>query len=414
MHVLFVHKNFPAQFGHVAQWLVEKHRWKATYISELPNAQFGGLKRIHYRPLGGAREETHFCSRSFENYVAHSQGVHHSLKRLPDLKPDLIVGHSGFGSTAFLPELYDCPIVNYFEWFYHPRGTDLDFRPEFPATDLANLRARARNAMLLLDLHTCAAGYSPTAWQRSQFPKEYQPKIETIFDGIDTTVWQRQSHTHRSVAGKPIPDTARVVTYVSRGFEAMRGFDIFMRVAKRIAAERKDTVFIIVGQDRVCYGNDTTHTGGMTLKEQILAQGGIDPSRFIFPGLLPTSELVNVLSMSDLHIYLTVPFVLSWSLLNALACGCTVLASDTPPVREVITHGENGLLCGFADEDSLVRESLRVLAAPGEFRPLGEAGRALVQQRYSTEVCLPRIAEFFERVAVPAPSKEHSAKITPS
>ena len=298
MHVLFVHKNFPAQFGHVAQWLVEKHRWKATYISELPNAQFGGLKRIHYKPLGGAREETHFCSRSFENYVAHSQGVHHALKRLPDIRPDLVVGHSGFGSTAFLPELYDCPIINYFEWFYHPRGTDMDFRPEFPPTDLAMLRARARNAMLLLDLNTCTAGYSPTEWQRSQFPQEYIPKIATAFDGIDTSVWVRQSQPKRSVAGKLIPDGARVVTYVSRGFEAMRGFDIFMRVAKKIAAERRDTVFIIVGQDRVCYGNDTVHTGGMTLKEQILAQGGFDSSRFIFPGLLPSAELINVLSLS--------------------------------------------------------------------------------------------------------------------
>ena len=399
MHVLFVHKNFPAQFGHVAQWLVEKHKWKATYISELPNAQFGGLKRIHYKQLGGAREETHFCARSFENFVSHSQGVHHALKRLPEIKPDLIVGHSGFGSTAFLPELYDCPIINYFEWFYHPRGTDMDFRPEFPATDLAMLRARARNAMLLLDLNTCNAGYSPTQWQRSQFPKEYLPKIETIFDGIDTGVWRRQEQTKRSVAGKAIPEGARIVTYVSRGFEAMRGFDVFMRVAKRIAAERKDTVFVIIGQDRVCYGNDAVHTGGVTLKEQILGAGGFDPARFIFPGAIPTGELVNILSISDLHIYLTVPFVLSWSMINALSCGCTVLASDTPPVREVITHGENGLLAGFNDEDSLVREAMRVLDAPQNFRALGEAGRATVEQRHSNDVCLPQLQEFFSRVA---------------
>ena len=399
MHLLFVHKNFPAQFGHLAQWLVEKHKWTATYISELPNAQFGGLKRVHYKPLGGAREETHFCSRSFENFVAHSQGVHHALKRLPDIKPDLIIGHSGFGSTAFLPELYDCPIINYFEWFYHPRGTDMDFRPDFPANDLAMLRARARNAMLLLDLNTCTAGYSPTAWQRSQFPTEYLPKIETLFDGIDTSVWRRQEQSLRSVAGKAIPRGVRVVTYVSRGFEAMRGFDIFMRVAKRIAAERKDTVFIIVGQDRVCYGNDTSHTGGVTLKEQTLAKGGFDPARFIFTGLLPNAELVNVLSLSDLHLYLTVPFVLSWSLINALACGCTVLASDTPPVREAITHGENGLLAGFFDEDGLTREALKVLDAPSDFRALGENGRTTVEQRYGNDVCLPRLAGFFRRIA---------------
>jgi glycosyltransferase involved in cell wall biosynthesis len=399
MHVLFVHKNFPAQFGHVAQWLVGRHKWKATYVSELPNAVFGGLKRVHYKPLGGAREETHFCSRSFENFVAHSQGVHHALKRMPDIKPDLIVGHSGFGSTAFLPELYDCPIINYFEWFYHSRGTDMDFRPEFPPTELANLRARARNAMLLLDLNTCDAGYSPTEWQRSQFPEEYLPKIETIFDGIDTGVWRRQEQTLRSVAGRQIPAGAKVVTYVSRGFEAMRGFDVFMRVAKRIAAERKDVVFIVVGQDRVCYGNDATHTGGMTLKEQIFSQGGFDTARFIFPGQLPTAELANVLSLSDLHIYLTVPFVLSWSLMNAMACGCTILASDTAPVREVIEHGANGLLAPFADEGALTAEALRVLDAPAQFQQLGANARATVEQRYSTEVCLPKLEQMFRRVA---------------
>ena len=399
MHVLFVHKNFPAQFGHVARWLVARNGWKATYVSELPDADFGGLKRLHYKPLGGAREETHFCARSFENFVAHSQGIHHVLKKLPDLRPDLIVGHSGFGSTAFLPELYDCPIINYFEWFYHPRGTDMDFRPDFPSTEIAALRARARNAMLLLDLNTCAAGYSPTNWQRSQFPKEYQHKISTIFDGIDMTAWQRNPNPVRSVAGHAIPKNARVVTYVSRGFEAMRGFDVFMRVAKRIASERHDTVFVVVGQDRVCYGNDPAHTGGMTLKEQIFARGGVDPERFIFPGLLPTPELVNVLSLSDLHIYLTVPFVLSWSMLNALSCGCTVLGSDTAPVREVITHGANGLLAGFFDEDALLRESLRVLESPADFRHLGERGRATIAEHYSNEVCLPQLESLFRRIA---------------
>jgi glycosyltransferase involved in cell wall biosynthesis len=201
------------------------------------------------------------------------------------------------------------------------------------------------------------------------------------------------------VAGRQIPAGAKVVTYVSRGFEAMRGFDVFMRVAKRIAAERKDVVFIVVGQDRVCYGNDATHTGGMTLKEQIFSQGGFDTARFIFPGQLPTAELANVLSLSDLHIYLTVPFVLSWSLMNAMACGCTILASDTAPVREVIEHGANGLLAPFADEGALTAEALRVLDAPAQFQQLGANARATVEQRYSTEVCLPKLEQMFRRVA---------------
>src|SRR5262249_4130091 len=156
-------------------------------------------------------------------------------------KPDLVVGHSGFGSTLFLADLYDAPIINYFEYYYHGRNSDMDFRPEFPVHELDVLRARTRNAMILLDLQTCAAGYSPTAWQRSLFPAEFQYKIETIFDGIDREFWYRRA-VPRRIGDRTIPTDTRIVTYVSRGFESMRGFDIFMRVAKRICDARRDVV----------------------------------------------------------------------------------------------------------------------------------------------------------------------------
>src|SRR5437868_290544 len=152
MHVLFVHQNFPAQFGHIAVHLDRRHGMRSTFISEKPPGRFGRVERIQYTAKGGASVQTHYCSRTFENAIWHTAAVYDALRARPDIKPDLVVGHSGFGSTLFLKELYDCPIINYFEYFYHTKNSDMDFRPEFPSPEVDRLRAKARNAMLLLDL----------------------------------------------------------------------------------------------------------------------------------------------------------------------------------------------------------------------------------------------------------------------
>jgi glycosyltransferase involved in cell wall biosynthesis len=314
----------------------------------------------------------------------------------------LIVGHSGFGSTVFLADLYDAPIINYFEWYYGAHDSDMDFRPEFPSTELNRLRARTRNAMLLLDLHTCARGYSPTNFQRTRFPAEYQHKLETIFDGIDTQLWRRDESVRRApltIAGRTIEPDAPVVTYVSRGFESMRGFDVFMQAAKQIAARRSDVVFLCVGSDRICYGGDTNFIQAKSFREHVLAQDKYDLSRFIFTGLVPTPDLIRIFSRSDLHIYLTVPFVLSWSLMDSLACGCTVLASDTAPVREMIRHGENGLLAPFHEPDAFADAALAVLADPAAHAPLAAAGQAMIENQYSLDRMLPKMLDLYRSTA---------------
>jgi glycosyltransferase involved in cell wall biosynthesis len=398
MHILFVHQNFPAQFGHIASYLVRTGRYKCSFVSRTAPGVVGGVRKIQYDVKGGATRGNHYFSRTFENTVWHAWGVFEACRANRDLKPDLIVGHSGFGSTLYLNELYrKTPIINYFEYYYHTHGTDLDFRREFPSRPVDMLRAKTRNAMILLDLQNCRAGYSPTQWQRSLFPAEYQPKIECIFDGIDTTLFQRRLGVERKIGDRVIPPGTRIVTYVSRGFESMRGFDIFMRVAKQIYKANPNVVFVCVGSDRTCYGNDLRFIKTKTFKEHVLAQDEYDLSKFIFTGLVPPRTLVDILSMGDLHIYLTVPFVLSWSLVNSLSCGCTVLASDTPPVREFITNGRNGFLEGFYEVDRLAERALQVLEAPEQYRPLGEAGANLVRQRYDLRKTLPRLLKLFEQ-----------------
>src|SRR5262245_8614360 len=190
MHILFVHQNFPAQFGHIADHLTRHHGFRCTFVSEKPAGRVGALERIQYRKRGGATAHGHYCSRTYENATWHAHAVYEALKARPDIRPELVVGHSGFGSTLFLRELYDCPILNYFEYFYRPRDSDMDFRPDFPPTELGRLRARARNATLLLDLENCDLGYSPTRWQRDRLPANFHDKVRVIFDGIDTALWK--------------------------------------------------------------------------------------------------------------------------------------------------------------------------------------------------------------------------------
>ena len=176
--------------------------------------------------------------------------------------------------------------MNYFEYYYHPHGSDMDFRPEFPPAEIDFLRARARNAMVLLDLVNCRSGYSPTHFQRELFPAELRHKIAVIFDGIETDVFRRRDDVPRQVGDRVIAPSTRIVTYVSRGFESMRGFDIFMQTAKRIYQRFPDVVFIVVGSDRICYGGDEKHIRHKTFREHVLAQDDYDLSRFVFTGMV--------------------------------------------------------------------------------------------------------------------------------
>ena len=251
---------------------------------------------------------------------------------------------------------------------------------------------------LLADLQTCTAGYSPTQWQRSRLPALFHEKVRVIFDGVDTELWRPHEGIPRQLGNRTIPEDMRVVTYVARGFESMRGFDVFMKVAKRLCDRRRDVIFVVVGEDRLCYGGDDQITGEKSFKDWVLKQGDYDLSRFIFPGRIPPPALAQLFSLSDLHVYLTVPFVLSWSLMNALACGTTVLASDTEPVREMIEHEKNGLLADFFDVDGLAATAERVLDAPGEFRHLGQAGREMIRSRYSLPDCLEQMLGLYREV----------------
>lgn len=413
MHVLYAHQNFPAQFGHIARHLVQKMGWRCTFISETPGGVVDGIEKVQYKLAGGATKHNHFCTRTFENTVWHCHAVYEALSQRPEIKPDLIVGHSGFGSTLFLRELYpQTPVVNFFEYYYrsHDPDSDMDFRKDlnWGVPEIKYLRSRCRNAMILLDLQNCQIGYTPTAFQKSRFPREYDHKIRTIFDGVDRAIYHGYNETLRppvaergvrTIAGQEIPAHAKVVTYVSRGFESMRGFDIFMKAAKLICDREPNAVFLVIGTDRVAYGGDESYTGGKSFKQWVLDQDQYDLSRIRFVGRLPMDELGRTLASSDLHIYLTVPFVLSWSMMDAMSCGAVVLGSDTSPVREMIRDGENGLLADFFNPEDFADKACRVLADPDAYRPLGRAAERMVEERYSLDAVLPQMLQLYEDAA---------------
>jgi glycosyltransferase involved in cell wall biosynthesis len=422
MHILYVHQNFPAQFGHIARHLVQKLGWRCTFVSETPAGVVDGIEKITYKLAGGANKQNHFCSRTFENTVWHCDAVHRAMKAKPTIKPDLIVGHSGFGSTLFLRDLYlDVPVLNFFEYYYHARDplSDMDFRKDlgWEVPEQNYLRSYCRNAMILLDLQYCDAGYVPTEFQRSRFPLEYTPKLEVIFDGVDRSIY----HGHedqlrpppdkrgmRTIAEVDVPAGTRVVTYVSRGFESMRGFDIFMRSAKLIAQQYPNVIFIVVGTDRIAYGGDENYIPGhRSFKQWVLAQEQYDLSKFVFTGRVTPVQLGRILAASDLHIYLTVPFVLSWSMMDAMSCGAVVLGSRTPPVEEMIREGENGLLADFFSPEDFAGKAVEVLKDPAAYRPLGRAAEQMIVERYSLEAVLPRMLDLYERTANGKPKPAH-------
>jgi glycosyltransferase involved in cell wall biosynthesis len=412
MHVLFLHQAFPAQFGRLALELTQRHDWRCRFlvgsISRCPSPSAAMLQRLELQqiplPPDHRPQEATPWPQSYGRYLELCRSVFEAVRARPDLRPDLVVSHASLGPTLFLPEVLDCPFVHYCEYYFAPRRRDLCYRIDLPPAEPAPFFPRCINAPALVNLAASDAGYAPTHWQRQTFPRRFWPKIEVHFDGIDTELY-RPGRTPLRLAGRPVPAETRVVTFVARGLESMRGFDLFMRVAQRIGRERSDVLFVVAGDEESYYGWDRFHTGGPSFKQWVLSRGDYDLSRFVFLGHVEPEELAQVLGRSDLHVYLTVPFVLSWSLFNALSCGCVVLASDVVPVREVIDPGHNGLVGPLFDTERLAETALRVLADPAAFRPLGQAARALVEEKYGLEVAVPELKRYFERVASAGPRR---------
>jgi glycosyltransferase involved in cell wall biosynthesis len=332
-------------------------------------------------------------------YLEQCQTVFQAASNTPTLRPDLVVAHGGRGApTLFLKDALDCPVINYCEYYFATSHRDISYRVDLPPAEPAPFFPRCINAPSLASLVDCDAGYSATRWQKQSFPARFHSKIEVYFDGIDTELY-RPGAAPRQIGEVSIPEGTKVVTFVSRGLESIRGFDLFMRVADRIARRRADVLFVVAGGEEIHYGWDKLHTGSPSFKQWVLSRANYDLSRFLFLGRILPEQLADIFRISNLHVYLSAPFVVSWSLFNAMATGVPVLASDVAPVREVVEPGVNGLVEPFFDVDRLTETALKVLDNPADFADLGRAGRHTIEQRYGIESCIPPLKSFYERVA---------------
>jgi glycosyltransferase involved in cell wall biosynthesis len=412
VNLLFIHQAFPAQFGRLALELVKRYGWKCSFLIEdlsncpTPSREMLDRLEIQRVPLPPAVQSNREVPwpQIYGHWLEHCRAVFETARLRMDRPTDLVVAHGGRGPLAlFLPETLACPIVNYCEYYFAASHRDISYRIDLPPAEPASFFPRSINAPVLASLVAADAGYSPTHWQRQSFPARFQHKIEVHFDGIDTELYRPHEvpagRVRELLGGRSVSEGTRIVTFVARGLESMRGFDVFMRVADRIGKQCSDVLFVVVGSEETYYGWDKLHTGQPSFKQWVLAQGDFDLSRFVFLPHIAPEQLADVLAISDLHLYLTVPFVISWSLLNAMSCGCVVLASDVAPVLEFIEPGRTGLVEPLFDVDRLVDRALGVLADPQSFQPLGQAARECMQARYSLEVAVPELRDYFERQA---------------
>ena len=405
MDILFIHQNMPAQFKHLAPALAAQPRHRVVFITRREGGDLPGVRRVSYAGPRPAGERTHHYVRQFESSVRYGQ---QAARVMLDLKregfdPAVVIGHPGWGEMLFVKEVFPrARVISYAEFYYNARGSDVGFEPGSVVSLDTVCRARARNAHLLLSLEMADVGLSPTEWQRSQHPTIFQPKIKTIFDGIDTDIVKpNPKAAFKLDDGRTLTRDNEVLTYVARNFEPYRGFPSFIRSLPAILAARPNAHVVITGGDEVSYGKEPPD--GKTWRQVMLAEVPLDGPEFAgrvhFTGKLGYARYLSLLQVSSVHMYLTVPFVLSWSCFEALSSGCVIVASDTAPVREVIDHGENGFLVEMYDPEAISRQTIEALAARGDMLSIRKAARGLIGDRYALQKCLPRQIAMVNRAA---------------
>ena len=405
MKILFVHQNFPGQYLHVVRHLARNPAHQIVFLTQRRDAaSLPGIRKIVYKPQRQVTRHLHHYLRDTEAGVLNAQAVARvalDLKRA-GFVPDLMVGHNGWGEIWYLKDVFpNTPLLGYFEFFYRFSGADVGFAPDEPDIFDTAPRIRTKNLGNLLALDAVDLGQCPTRWQKSLYPERYHAMLRVVHEGIDTDVVRPDRAARLAIPGTDVELGAEdeVVTYVARNLEPYRGFPSLMRSLPRILERRPRAQVLIIGGDETSYGPPPT--SGKTWREELLAEmgAGLDSSRVHFLGKLPYSSYLKVLQISTAHVYLTYPFVLSWSMLEAMAAGCVVVASRTPPVEEVLREGENGLLVDFFSPAQIAARVVAVLEDRGAHASLGGNARHTVIENFDLKsICLPAQLKLLEEV----------------
>ena len=390
MKILFIHPNYPSQFrrlaprlaelGHEVIFLTGKREWHA------PDPVDFQLKPYQCHRSGGS-EWLHPYLRRFDQAVLEGQAVFRSCADLSKegWEPDWVINHVGFGVGLYIRDVF--PLARraaLFEWYYNSEGSDVDFLNRGPVEPDRRLRLRTWNAQTLIELADADHAVTPTLWQQKQFPEWMRQRLKVVHEGID---WLRLKELSSSV-GQGWPACSKdseIVTYVSRGFEEYRGFPQAMKALALLQQMRPKVQVLIAGSDLVAYG--AGRSDGRSWQTWAQEEAGLDQHRTHWLGPLQTAEYHRLLQASHVHLYLTIPFVLSWSLLEAMAAGCSIVSSSTPPVEEMITSGKHGLLCDFFDHAQQAQAMNRLLDDRALAKALGVASQERARH-YDAEIGL--------------------------
>lgn len=413
-NVLFVHQNFPGQYRHILQALSreEASRLVALGVEPLKELIPEKIQAFRYGIKRGNTPGIHEWALETETKVIRAEACARAAYELKQkgFRPDLICAHPGWGESLFLNEIWPAAkILHYQEFYYRSCGFDLDFDPSLQGENSWQKSAKGvmKNAAVQLALEASSWNVCPTAFQRSTFPEHWQESISVIHDGIDTN----HAHPNPSVLPLKLPDTTKlrrgepIITFVNRSLEPYRGCHTFIRSIPELQRRCPKARIVIVGRETgVSYGAVCPQGEWKDLfLEEI--KGQYNPARVHFTGPLPYGDFLHLLQLSQAHVYLTYPFVLSWSLLEAMSTQCAIVGSATPPVQEVIQHGHNGLLVDFFDPQALAESVAELLHNRSRAEDLGRNARATILRNYSLEQCVPRHLALMDLVASGALSR---------
>ena len=401
MKILIAHQNFPGQYLHLARYLGAIPGNEVIFITQREDGELPGVRKIVYKPKRKPTKGIHHYLVETEAATLNAQEVLRVALSLKDagFVPDIMLGHNGWGETWYLKDVYpQVPLIAYFEFFYHANGVDVDFEPgkSILAPDTAP-RVRTKNLGNLIGLDAADAGQCATHWQKQLYPKRYQSMLHVLHEGVATQQITPDPKATLSVkdpnnqgSNKTFIAGEEILTFVARNLEPYRGFPSLMRSLPAILKRRPKAQVLIVGADGVSYG--AAPPAGSTFRDMLLKELGdsLDLKRVHFLGQLPYSEYLKVLQVSRVHVYLTYPFVLSWSMLEAMSAGCLIVGSSTPPVEEVIRHGENGLLVDMFNTGEITEYVVEALKDAKAYVSLRQAARNTVVENYDLQtVCLP-------------------------
>ncbi len=389
MRIVFIHSNLPSQYRHLIRHLTRPgSRDQVVCITRNRQFQAPGAWVIHYEPEGDTRSGLG----TFEGYIQEAKVVYQALLALKEqgFQPEVICSHAGLGPDLFVKELFPAvPLVSYCEWYVSMHDGEWDFDPNLHVGMQSRMQFRVGNSPVLHDLVNCDAAVCPTRWQLSRFPAIFHPKIRVMHDGVDTGFFAPASlPSGLHLPGLSLPAGCELVTYVARGMDSVRGFPQFMEAVALLLQRRPHCHVVVAGDDRVAYGPPPPQ--GSSYKQWMLSRLPIDLGRLHFVGTLPYDQYVQLLQASRVHVYLTTPFILSWSMVEAMSTGCLIVASDTPPVRELVRDGENGLLVNFFDTQAIADRIHAALDAGDALRHLRQAARQTVLEHYDLRDLLPR------------------------